>query len=194
MLIRTTVTLNRGNQGVAMNTFCHTTGAGSPTWAVTSAVLLVYLNNIYSPLRSVMNVGMTLISCTVESINPNGTVIGALGSIAPTVNGLSNTDMNSGPTSMTIGAKTVVPRVRGNKRFAGANQDVIVGQLFQNPTVVLLAQAAAAFITPYVSGGVTFTPGVISVKEGGFVPFSLSGAVAKNIPGTQVTRKPGRGI
>lgn len=193
MLLRTTLTLNRGNQGVAMNDFCHTTGAVDPTWSVTSAVLTAYINAIYSPLRSVMTNTMTLISCQVDKINPDGTVQATLGSIVPTVSGLSTTDMNSGPTSMTIGARTLVPKVRGGKRFAGANQDVIVSQLFVNPTVLLMAQAAAAYITIYVSSGVTFTPGVISTKVAGFVPFSTSGAWTKNVPGTQVTRKPGRG-
>lgn len=194
MILKTTLTLNRGNQGVAMNTFFHSTGADSPSWSTISAALTTYINNLYAPMRNFMSTAMTLISCTVEEVNSAGEVIGLLGSITPTVDGNSANDMNSGPTAMTIGARTLYPKIRGSKRFAGVTDGNVVNQLLTNAALNGLAQAAAAYITVYSSGGVNFSPGVISTTLPGFAHFSLTGAWAKNIPGTQVTRKPGRGI
>jgi len=187
------IRFNQQNLGQAVNVFTF-----DMTPVFTDAQLLASAANwiaaIYSPLRNYMDTGCVFASGQVLEVDDAGDTIRIVGGIAPAVSGLNATEQTQLTSAFTGTARTAVPGVRGSKRFAGMSEIASIEGLLSNAALSALATAVANWlvgpIPPVGSGGAR--AGVISSAVAGFVPFTNSG-IATNIPGTQVTRKPGRG-
>jgi len=192
-LYKISVRFNDNNHGVAMNSF---------TWLETSLVPLPdaqvlerseqWLNAIYAPLRIYMDTGYSFVEAQVDEISQaTGETVRGVGGITPTIGGQSAQDMLPAPDAGSALARTAIPRVRGQKRFGGFIEGQQTDGLLLNP----LLSALAAATTQWILGAAlepAASTGVWSSKTLGFVPFNGSGVVT-NVPGTQVSRKPGRG-
>ena len=90
-------------------------------------------------------------------------------------------------------ARTGIPRVQGRKRLPGIVESAQFDGLFANALLNALAQAALVYILGLTGWPeISYFPGVPSSKTASWQRFEGTGTVT-NIPGTQVTRKPGRG-
>jgi len=154
-----------------------------------------WMTRIYntSGLRTVISTAFTLISCIVTEHTSTGQLIREVGGISPVISGTSSGDSSAGPTAMSAQANTNTPKARGGKRFPPPVDTVVVGQLLTNTALSLLASAASYWLAPGLGGINPWESGIFSTFAGGFVPFNGTGTV-RNIPGTQTTRKPGRGL
>jgi len=190
------MTWNLGGRGVMQNTFTIRYGG---TVAVTDAAVLTQMQNwmnlVYgaSGLTSVMSNTVTFLSGIVTEHTVAGALIRELGGISPSVNGSSAADILPGVDALSATARTNTPKVRGGKRFGGIVETVINNQLLNNTALSALVAAVSRWITPALGGINPWESGVFATSTGQFVPFNGTGIV-KNIPGTQVTRKPGRGM
>lgn len=191
-LVKITLVFNNANRGVAVNSFVWNNNDPIAADSVILSRSEQWMQAIFTPLRAHMSNQYTLSSGQVDEINPaDGKVLRHIGNINPSVSGTSGLEMLPTVDAASALARTNVPKVRGTKRFGGLTEATQVNGLFLNPLVSALATAAAEWLA---GTGLSLIdqPGVWSSKESGFVPFANSGAVT-NVPGTQVSRKPGRG-
>lgn len=193
-IYKVTVAFNQNNLGRAMNSF--TWRDNVDTFLLDSAVLAAsenYINDIFGPLRPYMDTGYVFIEGQVAEIAAaDGSVVRLVGGITPTISGTAAGDMLPSVVAASGLARTEVPKVRGTKRFGGIVEAKQDNGLFDNPLLAALAGAVAEWIAGDALGLLS-SPGVWSEKQAGFVPFNGSGLVT-NIPGSQVSRKPGRGV
>lgn len=186
------VTLNAGGRGKAVNVFyARNVAATQPSDAVVIATLTGWVGSIFSALRPWISNTYTHMETLVQAIDNNGTVIRNVGTGTAAVAGTAVGDPSAGTTAMSMMARTNVPKVRGSKRIAGLIDSGVVGQLLTNAALAALASAVSQWVLGPGAGS-QFFPGVHSTTLPGFVNFSGVGVVT-NVPGTQVTRKPGRG-
>lgn len=185
-----------GALGVLQNTFAiEYSGAIAPADSGILTNMTTWMNRIYgnSSLRDYYADNITLKECVVTEHDVAGVLLRIVGGISPTVSGNSNVDSSALTTTMTGSGKTNQPKVRGSKRFPTPIDSVVVDGLLLNAAVGALAQATANWIAPGLGGVFPWYSGVFSEAVGHFVRFNGIGVV-RNIPGTQVTRKPGRGL
>jgi hypothetical protein len=192
-IVKVSLKFNLANISVGMNTFYATVADSYP--GDDAALLLIledWIENIWSPIRGTIDTGVTLMNGWVDEIfNPTGEVLAHIGVINPTVNGSLGGDSLPYVDTGSMFARTNIPRVRGGKSIAGMSETNTVDGLFNNPALAGLAAACAAWIAGPPS--LFMDGGVWSSKVGGFVPFSNGGGVT-NVPGTRVSRRPGRGL
>lgn len=195
MYIKIAASWNMGSLGIAQNTYTlRWSGAINPLDSVLLSAMSAYLTSIYvtSGLTGVMHSSCTSLGAQVSEITASGALVRIIGGISPAISGTSGGDMNAGPTAMSGTARTNVPKVRGSKRFPGVIDSGVVGQLLTNSVMSFLVAAVSRWISGAGSTGGNYVAGVPSTRTGGWVDFNLTGLV-KNVPGTQVTRKPLRG-
>lgn len=191
---KATLVFNANNHGVAMNSF---------VWKYSGLVPLTdndavgytedWLVDIFAPLRPLMDSGYALMSGVLDEIDPaTGLIVRHVGGLSPSVSGSNNADMLPAPDAGSALARTNIPRVRGMKRFGGFVEGQQTDGLFINSLVSALATATANWLLGPNNGTTGFNSGVWSSKAADFVPFANTGMVT-NVPGTQVSRKPGRG-
>lgn len=184
---------NLANITKGMNSFVWEDGGIIPT--PDSLVLSFsesWITSIFSPLRPVMDSGVTLISATVdELVASTGKTQRHVGTINPTVNGTLGGDSLPFVDTGSCFARTAIPKVRGGKSFAGISETVAVDGLYANSALSALSAATSVWLTGPNAGN--FDSGVWSSKVAGFVPFVNQGGTT-NVPGTRVSRRPGRGL
>lgn len=151
-----------------------------------------WISAIWQPIRNHIDTNVTLTSGrVVELIAATGEMLRIVGSISPVVNGNLGNHALPWVDTVSMFARTAVPRVRGGKSIAGFTEAAQEDGLFNNAALSAAAAAATAWIAgPGLSAS---APGVWSSKVAGFVPFVGSGGVT-NVPGTRVSRRPGRGV
>ena len=184
---------NLGNITVGMNIFHFKTYAPPP---VSDGFVLAsgedWIEAIWAPIRGQIDANVQLMNGWIDEINDaTGEVVRHVGAIFPVVNGTLAGDSLPYVDTGSMFARTNVPRVRGGKSIAGISEVNTVDGLFNNAALAALASAAAQWIAgpavPLVDGGVW------SSKVAGFVPFANGGGTT-NVPGTRVSRRPGRGL
>jgi len=191
---RITLKFNQQSLGAAINVFYFRNSAGTPTDAQIRTVATDYLNDIFSDLRGSMDAGCSLSSCQVDEVNLGNETIRSLGSITPTVSGTASGDQLSLFTAGSMFARTDRAKTRGSKRLPGISESRHSDGLFDNTLVNALVTAALAYFAE--RGSVLtwiFQPGVISLLDNTWHALRGS-AVVTNVPGSQVTRKVGRGV
>lgn len=183
-----------GALGVLQSTFAITyTGVLALPDSSVLTNMTTWLTRIYntSGLMNVVANDIVFQSADVTEHTLAGALIRLVGNVNPTINGIATGDTSALTTAMSAVLKTNEPRVMGKKRFPSPVEGALVDGLITNSVMAALAAAAANWMAP--GFGASWLSGVFSSKVGTFVPFNGSGTV-KNIPGTQVTRKPGRGL
>jgi hypothetical protein len=190
---RIDVKFSLGASGAAINNYVMR--YTDPLPALDTAVLstaTTWMEKIYEPIKQYMDTNTVLASARVVEIDANGQTIREVGGISPGISGTSVADSLPAPVAPSITARTNTSRVRGGKRFPPFNEAASTEGFWINAIVNALVQVALAYLgVPDVFFD-TWQAGVISSKVGGFVPFNGK-ALVSNVPGTQVTRKPGRG-
>lgn len=182
-------------RGLAMNSFTWAYDFGSSVLddSVVLSTSTTWINLIFNSLRPRMDSGYVLTSAVVSEISPvTGELIRIIGGITPTCSGTAATEMLPCVDAASAFCRTQVPRVRGSKRFGGVIEGDQADGLFNNTLVTALATAVAYWLAGPSAGFPGYSSGVWSSRVSNYVPFANS-AVVTNIPGTQVSRKPGRG-
>lgn len=188
--------LNFGALGVLQNTYSISYGGSIQlTNSAILSLMTTWMNSIYntSGLRNTYANEITLKECEVTEHTVAGVLVRTVGNISPTVAGNSSADSSALTTAMSAQMNTNTPNVRGAKRFPPPTDDLVVNGLLVNSCVATLAQAAANWISPGLVSTNPWVAGVFSTSTGQFVFTNGTGTV-RNIPGTQTTRKPGRGL
>lgn len=189
---KVTVRINAGNRGQAVNVFyARNVAATQPSDSVVISTLTGWIGSIFSPLRPWLSNTFTHLETLVQAIGNDGVVTRNIGTGTSAVSGTAVGDPSAGPTAMSMLARTNVPKVRGSKRIAGVIDSAVVTQVLTSAALSALAAAVSQWVVGPGAGS-QFFPGVHSTTLPGFVNFSGVGVVT-SIPGTQVTRKPGRG-
>lgn len=191
---RITLKFNQQSLGSAFNVFYFRNSVGSPTDTQIRTVATDYINDIFDTLRNSMDAGCTFSSCQIDEVNLANETIRSLGSITPTVSGTASGDQLSLFTAGSMFARTDRAKTRGSKRLPGISEGRHVDGLFDNTLITALVNAALAYFSE--RGSVLtwiFQPGVISLIDNTWHALSGS-AVVTNVPGSQVTRKVGRGV
>lgn len=187
------VMFNLANVSKGINTFVwHSSLGVAPSDSVILSESNDWVTAMYAPLRPLMDSNVTMMSAFVDELNQStGKVLRHVGSISPAVNGtLSQSALPMIDTGSSF-ARTNVPKVRGLKSWMGFTILHMSDGLFTNPLLSALAAATVAWLN---GPALAFTEsGVWSSKVGAFVPFINQGG-ATNVPGSRVTRKPGRGL
>jgi hypothetical protein len=100
----------------------------------------------------------------------------------------------SGVVTGTITPATNIARTRARKSLSGFVESVILQGLFDNSGFARLVNFGAYWVYGPTAAGVAnaWLPGTLSLRLGQFAGFTGSFTVT-NVPGTQVTRKIGRG-
>lgn len=185
--------------GVAMNVWtARNIAAIQPSDPTILADMEAWMEAIYAPLRPVMDTGCTFADADVVEVtfDEEGKVIVArvVGTIVPTISGLGTAEQLPLVDAGSAFARTGAPRVRGNKRFPGVSEVVQAEGLFNNVLLDALASAALAWLLGPTPGPFSsWLAGVMATSLLAFREFNGQAAVT-NVPGTQVTRKPLRGL
>lgn len=190
-----TIVYNAASLGVATNIFWfqHVGGSPDPDDTVLS-LAKDWAEDIYGDLTQFMALAFKLKEGVIDEVDTQGVKVRTVGSIDPDISGISSGDPLTLPAAGSTFARTSVPRVMGRKRWPGFHEGTTAGALFINNLVSGLATATLEWLAgPATIIFSEYVAGVISKRIGDFVPFADSG-VATNVPGTQVTRKPLRGI
>jgi len=183
---------NLANVSKGMNTFVFDESTGIATDAAILSLSEDWMSAIWLSLRPFMDSGVQLISGVVDELVPStGDILRHVGTIGPTVNGTVAGDSLPHVDTGSCFARTNVPRVRGGKSFGGFVESTQTDGLFSNPLTAGLAAAVSQWLNGPASA--FMRPGVWSSKMSGFVPFVDQGGTT-NVPGTRVTRRPGRGM
>jgi len=187
-----TVVQNAGGRGQVVNVFyTRNVNATQPSDAVVLSSCLGWVGSIFSALRPFIHNSYTHMNTIVQAINNDGTILREIGSGTSAVTGTGGGDPSAGTTAMSMFARTIRPGSRGSKRIAGLIDSSVVLQLIPNAALGAMTQAVAQWMLgPGAASG--FLSGVHSTTLPGFVNLTGVGVVT-NVPGTQVTRKPGRG-
>lgn len=187
------VMFNLANVSKGINTFVwQANSILPPTDSQVLSESLDWITAIYAPIRPLMDSNVTVMSCFVdELVESTGKVLRHVGSISPAVNGsLAQNALPFIDTGSAF-ARTNIPKVRGLKSFLGFTILHMVDGLYTNPLLSALTAATVAWLNgPSLS---VARAGVWSSKVNDFVPFINQGGTT-NIPGSRVTRKPGRGL
>lgn len=187
------LTFNLNNLSTGQNSFIVRDPALIPyTDGLLLPILEDWVTSMWDSLRNHMDSGCTLISGAVDEIdNATGEVIRHVGNISPSCNGAIGGDALTHFSAGSAFARTGVPGVRGSKRIAGLSEASSVDGLWTN----LLLAALGTFASRWLVGlnPDNLEAGVWSSKVSSFVPFVPQGGVT-NVPGTQVSRKIGRGM
>lgn len=192
-IVKITLKFNLNNLSVGMNSFFFRDSVDIGSDAGYLAAADTWMDDFWAPLRPVMDSGVVLMSASVDEIvAATGHIDRHIGGITPVVNGTNNSSALPQIVAGSMFARTDVPKVRGGKRIAGFHAGGSVEGLFTNTVLTALAAAATVWIDG-PAGYATFNPGVWSSKVSGFVDFIPQAGVT-NIPGSQVTRKIGRGL
>lgn len=193
-IFRVNIRFNQQNLGTAINTFTCIQEFGE---ILNDATLLndmtSWMEDIYDPLLSLMDTGFQFASGQVLEMGEDGSIVRIVGSISPDISGTANSDQLALPTAASAFVRTNEPKIRGSKRFSGFCEPNQADGLFDNALLNAMALAVIAWASN--RGSVLtalYEPGVLSTSLETFVRFAGT-AVITNIPGTQVTRKPGRG-
>lgn len=179
-----------------------TTGQNSFVWQDTAVIPMSdglvlslsedWMEAVWASLRPHIDNGVTLTwGRVVELIATTGKMLRIVGSILPTVNGSLGNQALPWVDTVSMFARTGVPKVRGGKSFAGFTEASQEDGLFNNTALAAATAAAAAWIDG--PDNAAARPGVWSKRQAGFVPFVGTGGTT-NVPGTRVSRRPGRGI
>jgi len=193
MFYKIVVNFNGFNLSKCTNVFFMEDGALPSTDAVKIGAAENWLDAIYGAVNTWADTNYTLMDATLYEVDGAGQVVRIVGGLNPSIDGQLGGEGLSLTTAGSGSARTNIPRVRGSKRFGGIGEIVQADGLFTNAILSALAQAVLEWLLGATStSGVNFPGGVISTAAETFVPFNDSGLVT-NIPGTQVTRKPGRG-
>lgn len=147
---------------------------------------------IWAPMRNFMDSSVLLQVATLYELNDaTGEVARVVGTFSPVVNGnIAGSNLPFVDTGSCF-ARTAIPKVRGKKSFAGFSTAATIEGLFTNLALSGLAAATAAWLNGPASS--LSDGGVWSSKVMGFVPF-VNGGGTSNVPGTRVSRRPGRGL
>lgn len=192
-IFRVITTWNMNDRGIGHNVFYAVNNApGTPPDANILAVMDEWLDRMFSTIAPVyISDTWHNISNQVSLLSPLGNVIREIGGLSPIWSGGSPIEPVAEPTTISITARTAVPRVRARKSISGGTEQYMTDGLWVNAAV----NAASEFLNWWLNLTAIdpqWAGGTISSKVSNFVPFNGSGVV-KNIPGTMVTRKPGRG-
>ena len=187
------VTTNLNNLSTAQNSFVGQFNAAiAPTDGAILAIFEDWIELIWDSLRGQIDSGCVRTGGTVDEINnATGEVIRHVGNISPVMDGQATGDSNVHTVAGSMFARTNVPGVRGSKRIAGLTETNTVDGLFNNAILAALTTAATRWIAG--PGVLLWRGGVWSSKMSSFVPFANQGGTT-NVPGTQTTRKIGRGL
>lgn len=130
----------------------------------------------------------------VQVVGPDGAVLRDIGLVPLNISG----DLIAGSVSPAavagyIQGDTAVPRVMGRKYVPAIREESLNQGEFDAAGLVTLGLMLLDYVTRLdpTSGG-SFFPGVVSAKEGDFVPFQTSGLI-ESIPAYQRRRKRGVG-
>lgn len=194
---RATLTWNLGALGVAQNTYHFRHDAlTADSDTVLRANVMAWMTGIYvtSGLRNVMHTSIQFASGQLDEVTQTGDLVRHIGGFGDaTLSGQSGGDTEPGIVSMSVSGRTNTPKVKMGKRFPPPVDGGVLSSLFINSVLSFMVAATVRWLTGYTVLGVPrYVAGVISTKTGGFVDNNGTGLVY-NIPGSQVTRKPGRG-
>ena len=192
-IYRVDVRFNMQNLGSGVNVFWFEWGNVENPTSFLGAVT-DWVESMYEPLVGFIDSGCVFADAQVVSVDVEGETIEVIGSITPNISGTSNTEQLPSTSAASAMARTGTPKVQGRKRIPGIVEGAQIDALFTNPIVTAMAQFVVAWILgPAGFGLPDAVAGVLSSKLLDFAGFSGSGTVT-NVPGTQVTRKPLRGL
>lgn len=184
---------NLANITVGMNVFYMSVQDSFPGGdAALLALAEDWMDLVWAPMRNFMDSGVSLMVATLyELTEATGEVARVVGTFSPVVNGNIAGDVLPFVDTGSCFARTGIPKVRGGKSFAGFSEASVIDGLFTNLALAALASATAAWLNGPPS--LLAEGGVWSSKMLGFVPF-VNGGGTSNVPGTRVSRRPGRGL
>lgn len=187
------VTHNQQNLGIAQNKYWFEAPPelpGNPLWL---AAVGSWMDAIYSPLQSSLDSGFVSMGVSIDMVDNDGSVLTHMGTTNPAISGTNAGDQLALTTALTLTARTFAPKIRGSKRIGGAEEGTQKDGLFLNGMLTAGVTAAIQWVLGPAGFGIAGAQaGVLSRTYQAFYPFTGSLQVT-NIPGTQVTRKPGRG-
>ena len=194
---KATVRWNNGSLGKIQNTFSFRHNAvvqDSDTTLLANTMAWITGIIVTSGLRIVAHTSITFSDGSLDQVDATGNVIRHVGGFGDaTLSGQSSGESMPRPVAMSGTARTNTPKVRGGKRFFPPVEGAVAEGLLINTAMSYLVAAVSRWLAGYTVLGVPrYVSGVFSERTGGFVPFNGTGLVY-NVPGTQVTRKPGRG-
>lgn len=195
---RATLKWTQGSLGIVQNTYTFRHNAVSQdSDTILKANVNAWMQGIYdlSGYRDIMHTSLAFGSGLLEQITSIGTAIRIVGGFGDsTLSGTSGGDSEPATVAGSATARTNVSGVRGGKRFPPPADNNVIGGLLTNTPFSFLVAATVRWLAGYTVLGVPrYVAGVPSTKTGGWVDFNNTGLVI-NIPGTQVTRKPMRGL
>jgi len=194
---KATLRWNNGVLGKVQNTFSFKHNAlTQDSDTVLLANVSAWMTGIYvtSGLRNIMHTSVVFSDGGLDQVSATGDIIRHVGGFGDAnLSGQSTGESMPGPVAMAATARTNTPKVRGSKRFPPPVEGAVAEGLLTNSAMSFLVAATTRWIAGYTVLGVPrYVAGVFSSQVSSFVPFNGTGLVT-NIPGTQVTRKPGRG-
>lgn len=191
---RANVKFNMQNLGSGVNTFVFEIPGGTqPSNNEIRQAVKDWIEDLYDEIKTQMDNGCTFASGQIVRLASDGTTDALIGGFSADISGTADGSQLASTTAASMYARTDLAGIRGSKRIPGIFEGAQDNALFDNSLLVDLAFFAGKmlfnFFVTFILEGV---PGVWSTREQAFVPFSDT-AVVTNVPGTQVTRKPGRG-
>ena len=185
---------NMASLGKGLNVYHFSLPEPVPTNAVIKTGVRDWLTAALTPLRSVSATSLTMLNARISEVNGAGVKVRNVGDITPTFTATYSSDILPLPASGSCLFRTDVPKVHGSKRIPGLAEGTTSGALFSNITMTAMAgYVLALLLGPNGFGLPGAVAGVISSAIVDFVPFNGSGQTT-NVVGTQVTRKPLRGL
>lgn len=162
-----------------------------------------WIEYIHAPLEDLMDTSVAMSVCQVDEVAVVGVydpdpelndakveTVRTLGTFTPAFAPFWAGEQYATQIAVVGVANTSLPKIRGRKSFGGLAEGTIGEAVLQGPGLTKLAQA----VTEWIGGpsfhdvGTFWLAGVMSLREGEFVPFDGTGAVT-NILGNQVKRK-----
>lgn len=194
---RATLTWNLSSHGVAQNTYHFRHDAlSADSDSLLRANVMAWMTGVYvtSGLRNVMHTSTQFSNGQLDEVTAQGNLVRHIGGFGDaSLSGQSSGDSEPGIVAMSATGRTNEPRVKMGKRWPPCVDSGVIDGLYLNNVLTYMVAATTRWLSGYTVLGVPrYIAGTPSSRTGGWVDSNLTGLVW-NIPGSQVTRKIGRG-
>ena len=192
-----------GARVIANHFFSQYIGIASLSDATAVSKLSDWMGDVYGPIEDVMDSGISLGLCQVDEVGVTGVydpdpavndakvvVIRTLGTFTFGFTPAAAGDQYA-PQIAAVGVcNTALPKVRGRKSFGGLSETAAAEGVLNATGLTKLGTTTTEWLggPSFHDVGTDWLAGVMSLREGDFVPFNGVGSVT-NIMGNQVRRK-----
>lgn len=192
-----------GAKVISNHFFTQYIGLGVISDSEAIAKLEDWVQEIYDPIGDMMDSSISIGVCQVDEVAVEGVydpdpevndakvvTVRSLGTFVPAIDLLSSGDQYATQIALVGVANTDQTKVRGRKSFGGITEQWIGEAVLMATGLTKLAAGVTEWIggPSYHDVGTEWLAGIMSQREGDFVPFNGTGSVS-NILGNQVRRK-----